>query len=626
MIHRFCAILIMVFLWVCTAQAQTVFFVNSDATGADTGDSWADAFTDLQSALQMALYGDEVWVAEGVYKPIVPVDLQNVTDPERNTPFRILDGVRLFGGFIGVESARNQRDWILHETILSGDLVGNDNDNIERTELTRIDNSWHVIFMGEVDLGPVDETTTVDGFTITAGNADPPLPNPDDSGGGLWIIGAQNIFSSPTLQNLIFTANTAHFGGGMGCIFSDPSLINVKFKGNTASSDGGGMNSVVCNALLRNVHFEDNHSVELGGGLMNNRGAANMIGVTFVDNTAEWGGGVYNLLDNTYVVNAFFANNVATISGGGMYNDESAASVMNAIFTGNRTLDPDLRGGGAMGNFRETPFLTNNVFYGNTTARDGGAIFNINSDPRIINSILWGNEAGGLEDEIFSGGFPAPSPRALVINSIVQGGIPASSVNGGGNFSADPNFVDPNGADDVLGTIDDDFRLTLISPAIDAGLNQALLFDILDLDEDGVQGADEGVPIDYSGNQRVFNGLGGAFTVDLGVYEFGAPSVAAVVDIETDSAELPVIPVFVDAYPNPFRNQATLRYSLPTSGRVILKVYDTLGREVATLVDRYLPAGTHEAQFSAPDLASGLYLYHLEVGGRTATKKMMRIK
>ena len=114
--------------------------------------------------------------------------------------------------------------------------------------------------------------------------------------------------------------------------------------------------------------------------------------------------------------------------------------------------------------------------------------------------------------------------------------------------------------------------------------------------------------------------------MDIGVFEFGAPAIAAVVDIETDTAELPVVPVFVDAYPNPFRNQATLRYALPTSGRVILKVYDMLGREIATLVDRFLPAGTHEARFSAPDLASGLYLYHLDVDGRTTTQKMMRIK
>jgi len=622
MYHRFCATLITLLLSAFVAQAQPVFYVNTAATGANTGDSWVNAFTDLQSALQMGMYGDEVWVAEGIYKPTVPVDPLDVTNPEKNIPFRILNGVRLFGGFTGTESTRDQRDWKAHPTILSGDLLGDDNDNIDRTEPTRSDNSWHVIFMGEVDLGPVDETTTVDGFTITGGNADPPLPNPDDSGGGLWVIGAHNEFSSPILRNLIVTANTAHFGGGMGCIFSDPTLNNVDFVNNSATSDGGGMNSIVCNALLRNVYFEDNHSRELGGGLMNNRGSANMIGVTFIDNTAEWGGGVYNLLDNTYVVNAFFANNTAIVSGGGMYNDESPASVMNAIFSGNRTLDPALRGGGGMGNFRETPFLTNNVFYGNTTARDGGAIFNINSDPRIVNSILWGNQAGGLEDEIFSGGFPGAS--ALVIASIVQGGVPQSSVDGGGNFDADPFFADPNGEDDVLGTTDDDFHLTLASPAIDAGFNQALLFDVLDLDEDG--DINEGVPIDFDGNQRVFNGLGGLFAVDLGVYEFGAPAVAAPVDIETDTAELPVIPVFVDAYPNPFRNQATLRYALPTDGRVILKVYDTLGREIATLVDQYLPAGTHEARFSSPDLASGLYLYHLDVGGRTATKKLMLIR
>ena len=238
MYHRFCATLITLLLSAFVAQAQPVFYVNIDATGSNTGDSWVNAFTDLQSALQMGMYGDEIWVAEGIYKPTVPVDPLDVTDPEKNIPFRILNGVRLFGGFIGTESTRDQRDWKAHPTILSGDLLGDDNDNIDRTEPTRSDNSWHVIFMGEVDLGPVDETTTVDGFTITGGNADPPLPNPDDSGGGLWVIGAHNEFSSPILRNLMVTANTAHFGGGMGCIFSDPTLNNVDFVNNSATSDG----------------------------------------------------------------------------------------------------------------------------------------------------------------------------------------------------------------------------------------------------------------------------------------------------------------------------------------------------------------------------------------------------
>ncbi len=85
-------------------------------------------------------------------------------------------------------------------------------------------------------------------------------------------------------------------------------------------------------------------------------------------------------------------------------------------------------------------------------------------------------------------------------------------------------------------------------------------------------------------------------------------------------------PVFLDAYPNPFRDQATFRFALPTSDRVVLTVYDMLGRKVVTMVDNILPAGTHEAHFYAPDLASGLYLFHLDIGGSSVTKKMMLVR
>ena len=89
---------------------------------------------------------------------------------------------------------------------------------------------------------------------------------------------------------------------------------------------------------------------------------------------------------------------------------------------------------------------------------------------------------------------------------------------------------------------------------------------------------------------------------------------------------MPESPIFLAAYPNPFRGQATLRYALPTTGHVVMKVYDMLGREIVTLVDGILPAGTHEVRFEAPHLASGLYLYHLEAAGRTATRKMLLVK
>ena len=623
--HLYQAVSIALLLLSATAlsvQAQPVFFVDADATGTNNGTSWTDAFTDLQEALAVALNGDEIWVAEGTYKPIVPADSANVTDVERSARFQLRNGVGLYGGFAGTEASRDERDIPAHPTILSGDLLGNDNDVINPDEPTRAENSWHVVKADDLSAGPVNAATVLDGFFITGGNANELPPNTDDTGGGLLIVGSQGMFSELTVRNVVFTANTARFGGGAGCAFSAPTFSHVVFIGNAVSGemagDGGGMQNLFCASTLRNVRFRNNTAERFGGGLMNNRGTTLMNGVTFIENNGERGGGMYNLDDNAVVVNAVFFSNVAVISGGGMYNDESPAAVMNALFSGNRTLDPERRGGGAMGNFREEPFLTNLVFYGNSSARDGGALFNINSNPTIINSILWNNQADGEQDELFSGGLPGGNPR--VFSSIVEGGLPPGITDGGGNLNADPLFADADGADDLPGTIDDDFRLMPGSPAIDVGNNAGLLFDVLDLDRDG--NTQDQVSIDLDGNLRVHDAGGGA-VVDLGAYEFGAAGVLVATE---EATELPESPLILAAYPNPFRGQATLRYALSASGHATLKVYDMLGREVATLIDDVLPAGTHTVHFEAPHLASGVYLYHLEAAGRTATRKMLLVR
>ena len=603
-------------------RAQQVLFVDADATGANDGSAWVDAFTDLKDALEAALPGDEIWVAEGTYKPVVPVDSANVTDPERDVRFQLKSGVGLYGGFAGTETERDQRDVQAYPTILSGDLLGNDNDIVNPDEPTRAENSWHVVKAGDANIGPVDSTTVLDGFTITGGNANELPPNPNDTGGGLFIIGNEGGFSEPTVHNVVFTANSARFGGGAGCIFSAPTFSRVTFIDNAVSGDlmgdGGGMQNLFCASTLRNVRFENNTASRFGGGLMNNRGATLMNGVTFIGNTAERGGGMYNLDDPAVVVNAAFFSNVADVSGGGMYNDESRVAIMNVTFSGNRTLDPTQRGGGGMGNFREVPFLTNVVFYANTSARDGGALFNINSDPIIINSILWDNQADREEDEVFSGGQLGSTPQ--IFSSIIDGGLPPGVADGGGNLGTDPLFINADGPDGLPGTTDDDLRLMPGSPAIDAGNNSGLLFDVLDLDRDG--DTEDRDSIDLDGNLRVHD-AGGGVIVDMGAYEFGA---AEVLTAAEEALDLPEAPLFLAAYPNPFRGQATLRYALPASGRVTMKVYDMLGREVATLVDGGLPAGTHAVRFEAPHLASGLYVYRLEAAGQTATRTMLRVR
>ncbi len=79
-------------------------------------------------------------------------------------------------------------------------------------------------------------------------------------------------------------------------------------------------------------------------------------------------------------------------------------------------------------------------------------------------------------------------------------------------------------------------------------------------------------------------------------------------------------------YPNPFNPTTVISYQLPVTSQVTLRVFDMLGREVATLVNDVVPAGQHEVHFDASNLSSGLYIYHLQAGEFLQTKKMMLIK
>lgn len=79
-------------------------------------------------------------------------------------------------------------------------------------------------------------------------------------------------------------------------------------------------------------------------------------------------------------------------------------------------------------------------------------------------------------------------------------------------------------------------------------------------------------------------------------------------------------------YPNPFNPSTTIKYSIPNSGFVTLKVYDIIGNELVTLVDEERSPGSYEVSFNASDYASGIYIYALRADGFTQTKKMMLIK
>ena len=79
-------------------------------------------------------------------------------------------------------------------------------------------------------------------------------------------------------------------------------------------------------------------------------------------------------------------------------------------------------------------------------------------------------------------------------------------------------------------------------------------------------------------------------------------------------------------YPNPFNPSTTINYSLPKTGHVTLKVYDVLGKEVATLVNEEESSGNYHIQFNANKLASGVYFYRLSAGNSVTTKKLVLMK
>ncbi len=96
-------------------------------------------------------------------------------------------------------------------------------------------------------------------------------------------------------------------------------------------------------------------------------------------------------------------------------------------------------------------------------------------------------------------------------------------------------------------------------------------------------------------------------------------------DVEGEE-NVPVVFDLLQNYPNPFNPVTTIGYSLPEKANVTIKVYDILGREVATLINDEINAGYHEIKFDASNLSSGIYIYHMNAGKYSVAKKLTVMK
>ena len=101
---------------------------------------------------------------------------------------------------------------------------------------------------------------------------------------------------------------------------------------------------------------------------------------------------------------------------------------------------------------------------------------------------------------------------------------------------------------------------------------------------------------------------------------------SSITGIAEETNQLPVKFELEQNYPNPFNPTTKITFSLPKTNFVIIKVYDLLGRQVATLINKNKPAGNYTVEFNASKLTSGIYFYRMESGPFSQTKKLLLLK
>ena len=281
-------------------------------------------------------------------------------------------------------------------------------------------------------------------------------------GGGIYSGGGLG----PTIKNCTIIGNiSSESGGGIFCRGSSLDIEDSAILENIAGGLGGGIRLWDCydpEVRISRCTISGNFSGIRGGGMYSNRSwYATVENCVITDNTSvEYGGGIgcYEYSGLTATNTIFFGNQSLEREGGGLGLDGSSHSnIINCIITGNSS---EWWGGGIYLRSSDT-LIENCTIAWNTAAEHGGGIFSMRSDSTITNSIIWGNSAPDG---------PSISMNGYTITtsySDVFGGEEAVLINpsGGGGVQWQEGVIDA----DPLFTDEEDYRLSLGSPCIDAG-------------------------------------------------------------------------------------------------------------------------------------------------------------
>ncbi len=341
--------------WAGIASAETIYVNVNSLNTVQNGTSWATAFVSLQDALVQAASSpgqSDIWVAKGTYFPTAVYTPSGIAGGECiNLPanpgftctalqlpnlitFNLPDQVAIYGGFNGTERSFSKRNPQQNITILSGAAT-----------------SWHVVTIGN-DVAKTGVTATLDGLTISEGNAQGPTaavpagfvlfgPFVYDhaSGGGVYAAFSSNV----TINNVIFTNDVAKSeGGGFYSNSSNVRISNSQFFGNTAGVEGGGIEilntfeTVPHFAIIEGSSFHGNNAGNFGAAITTQAMAQNsgtyceIRSCNFQYNYAQLGAAVAIDSQRTSVSNSTFTDNIAAVAGGAL----STSNIVNTLTSG----------------------------------------------------------------------------------------------------------------------------------------------------------------------------------------------------------------------------------------------------------------------------------------------------
>jgi len=366
-----CMTIVVAGLLASSAAWADVYRVDSTAPAGGDGLSWDTAFKYVPDALAAAATGGEVRIAGGTYRPDQD-EAGNVTPGDRHASFHMVSGLAIFGGYAGLANPGDPdaRDIALYETILSGDLAGNDDPN--DLFLNRTDNSYHVVIASNTDASARLEGVTVQGGFAVTSDGEP-------NGGGIYMLDGSATFAACTIRwnatSLGATSNSAPAAGsgaGVYCYGGAPTFTGCAVSGNAT---GPGQNG-------HGLYYLNSSAGGSGAGLCFCAAQPLLSGCSITSNRTGKGG-------NGHAVDGMAHYDAAPGGGGGgVYVAEgSVATFADCTFSDNNA------GLGGTGHYGTG--MTGTGWGGpGASGGLGGALLASNSDVAVSGCIFSGNHSG----------------------------------------------------------------------------------------------------------------------------------------------------------------------------------------------------------------------------------------